>query len=185
MGTGTFERDPSRKRPQGKVHSWKGSFCWSGVSPDSIRQFLMEFSAHPKARKVNCSLLAEYIEKQNQNNDLMEWTVILLGGEGCEHDGFSVGKIRLVKRRWHPNVKEEKRSSMDRFVIRRLVSGRDETIDIDEYEYARALEMTRKAWTVDRGRSKRQTPPDEPEGIDIRRVRPKSRGVLLIYPLFP
>ena len=74
---------------------------------------------------------------------------------------------------------------MDRFVIRRLVSGRDETIDIDEHEYTVALEMTQKAWTIDRGRSKRQTPPKEPEGVDIRRVRPKSRGVLLLYPLVP
>jgi len=185
IGTEKLEKDPSRKRPQGKKHSWRGSFCWSGVSPDYIRQFLMEYSAHPKARKVNCSLLAEYIEKQNQNNDLIEWTVMLLGGEGHEHEGFPVGKFRLVKRSWHPYVKKEKRALMDRFVIRRLVSGRDETIDIDEHEYTRALEMTQQAWTVDRGRSKRQTPPEEPEGVDIRRVRPKSRGVLLLYPLDP
>jgi hypothetical protein len=187
IGTGTrkFEKDPSRKRPGGKVHSWKGSLCWTGVSPDVIRQFLIDYCTHPKARKVNCSLLREYIDKQNQNGDLVEWTVLLLGGEGSEHDGFPVGKIRLVKRSWHPDVEPEKRPTMDRFVIRRLVSGRDEAIDINEDEYKRALEKTRKAWTIDRGRSKRQVPPDEPEGVDIRTERPESRGVLLIYPLDP
>jgi hypothetical protein len=45
--------------------------------------------------------------------------------------------------------------------------------------------MTRDAWTVDRGRSRRDIPPNEPEGKDIRKIRPKSRGVLLIYPLDP
>ena len=185
MRTATLEKNPSRRRPQGKTHSWKGSYCWPGVSANYIRQFLKEYISHPKARKVNCSLLAEYIEKQNQNNDLIKWTVILLSGEGHEHEGFPVGGIRLVRRSWHPDIKVERHSSMDRFVIRRLVSGRDETIDIDEHEYARALEMTQESWTIDRGRSKRQTPPEEPEGIDIRRIRPKAQGVLLIYPLDP
>lgn len=185
MGTSGVERDPSRKRPGGKVHSWKGSFCWSGVSPDHVRQFLTDYTTHPKARKVNCSLLAEYVENQNQNGDLVDWTVLLLGGEGSEYDGFPVGKMSLVRRSWHPDVQEDKRPSMDRFVIRRLVSGRDEAIDVDERDYARALQQTRDAWTLDRGRSKRQTPPDEPEGVDIRRIRPKSRGLLLIYPLNP
>ncbi|MCK4828622.1 hypothetical protein KA005_73510, partial [bacterium] len=79
----------------------------------------------------------------------------------------------------------DKRLSMDRYVIRRLVSGRDETIDIDENQYATALNITQKSWTVDRGRSTRKLPPDEPEGVDIRRIRPKSNGLVLIYPLEP
>lgn len=185
IGTNAVERDPRRERPRGKAHSWKGSFCWSQVSPDLVRQFLTDYTTHPKARKVNCSLLAEYIENQNRNGDLVDWTVLLLGGEGSEYTGFPVGKIKLVKRAWHPNVPKDRHSSMDRFVIRRLVSGRDEAIDINERDYEQALQQTRDAWTLDRGRSRRQTPPDEPEGIDIRRIRPKSRGLLLIYPLDP
>jgi hypothetical protein len=187
MGTneGDFEKDPVRTRPSGKVHSWKGSFCWTGVSAGYVRQFLMEYSAHPKARRVNCSLLSEYIERQNENGDLTEWTVLLLGGEGNEHGGLPVGTIRLINRSWHPDVPMDRRVSYDRYVIRRLVSGRDEAIDIDTAGYARALQMTRDAWTVDRGRSRRDIPPNEPEGKDIRKIRPKSRGVLLIYPLDP
>ena len=44
---------------------------------------------------------------------------------------------------------------------------------------------TQESWTKDRGRSKRETPPDEPEGLDIRAERSKTNGLLLIYPLEP
>jgi hypothetical protein len=177
------EESPNRVRLNGETRNWRNSRYWKGVSPDHIKRFLDEYVTHPAAYKVQCRLLKEYIEKQNNNNDLNEWDVFLLSGNGQPYDKFPSGPMNLVTRNWNPNIKERGSLPSDRFIIRRLLSSPDEAIDLEENEYAEALKKTREAWTADPGRSRRQTLPDVPNGPSIREVRRQSRGLLLLYPL--
>jgi hypothetical protein len=82
----------------------------------------------------------------------------------------------------------------DRYSIGRLLSSRDEAIDLDESAWSAALELTRQAWKPDPARSGSDKPPDAPNGPAIRKIRGcgkdvvpahRERGVLLLYALDP
>lgn len=82
----------------------------------------------------------------------------------------------------------------DRYSIGRLVSPRDEAIDLDESAWDEALEITIAAWEKAGRRARNGQPVDKPttpSGPSIRFIRGKGsrpapeRGVLLIYPLDP
>jgi len=72
-----------------------------------------------------------------------------------------------------------------RFTIKRLLSPRDEAIDLGADAYSRALKLTLDGWQLDPARSLDRQPPKIPSGPNIRRSRHSSRGLLLIYPFFP
>jgi hypothetical protein len=83
----------------------------------------------------------------------------------------------------------------DRYSIGRLLSPRDESIDLDESAWIAALEATRANWKPDPAREGAAAePPDEPSGPYIRSVRgfgapgvaaTPQRGLLLLYILDP
>ena len=181
-----IESNPERIRPRNITRKWNNCVCWSGVASDHIVRYLNEFKTHPMVRRVNTKLLSEYIEKQNENGALIDWTVLITSGEGSQYNDFPFGKINLVKRNWHPNFNtKEKQNNTNRYVIRRLISPQDETVDFDSSQYESALKQTRKDWTKDPGRSRRTQPPDVPSGPAIRSIRPKTNGLILIYPIDP
>ena len=62
-------------------------------------------------------------------------------------------------------------SSLEHYSIGRLLSPRDEAIDLDAAAYAAALEMTRKAWRPDPGRGGNSSGP-KPPGPAKRRRHP-------------
>jgi hypothetical protein len=180
----TYEENPTRPRPGGKQKSWKGCHCWSNVKADYVCSFLEEYKTHPEAYRVNCMAIAEYIRNQVLEGKLVNWTILMLSGDGAARYFEPINKeIKMIKRAWHYNQNRGK--DLSKYTIRRLVSPLDEGIDVGATAYAKALEETIKAWTKDKGRSRRVNPPDDPSGISLRRQRPESDGVLLIYPLDP
>jgi len=70
------------------------------------------------------------------------------------------------------------------YSIQRLVSPRDEWIDLSESEFREAVARTRQA-LLDNGKTDSAQDVKEPSGPVVRRVRPPTRGLLLIYPLDP
>ncbi|XLZ69055.1 Z1 domain-containing protein [Massilia sp. SR12] len=189
MGAPT-ESDPKRWR-QGTQNDWQGSHVWINVSADAIIDFFISYVTHPKARKVNSALLAEFVRKMNGVGELTSWTVALLGGgKGPPFDfaeGVSIQNMPTRADAGQP----------DRYAIGRLLSPRDEAIDLDDQAWTAALDLTIKTWTPDPARQKDNAPPvppTVPNGPAIRRVRgegadgvpaAKERGLLLIYPLDP
>jgi hypothetical protein len=82
----------------------------------------------------------------------------------------------------------------DRYSIGRLLSSRDETLDLDEPAWQAALQMTKSAWHADPARQQNRAEPDEPNGPAIRNIRGfgaqgvpahPERGLLLLYALDP
>jgi len=190
MGT-PHETDPIRVRAGGK-QEWKGSHLWNDVSADAIAEFFTHYSTHPKARKVNSALLTEFVRKMAAVGELTSWTVVLIGGgDGGGHTfpgGLSIARM--------PTRTPDK-DITDRYSIGRLLSPRDEAIDLDEAAWTAALDISVKAWKPDPARQNDgspPTPPAIPGGPAIRRVRgdgaqgvqpARERGLLLIYPLDP
>lgn len=182
---GAGEDDPVRKRGDGE-QKWKGRL-WEGVPAREVIDFLGAYKTHPEAYKVNSVLLAEFIAKMNAVSELTSWTVAVVGGgQGDDHEltpGFRVG---MLKRR--------STGKAGRYAIGRLLSPRDETLDLDEGEWNEALRLTRAVWREDPARLKSGEEPSDPSGPAIRRVRGEGaadskghpeRGLLLIYLLDP
>ncbi|MEI7606951.1 MAG: Z1 domain-containing protein, partial [Rhodospirillaceae bacterium] len=183
---GAGRANPRRERC-GTVNEWQG-FLWEGVPVAPVLEFLATYRTHPDAHKVDSRLLSEFIQSMVASEELTSWTVALIGGgQGGEEtlcDGIKVQRLE----------RKDKTRDPDRYSIGRLMSPRDEAIDLDEPAWKAALEITRRAWKEDSGRNQDRKLPEVPNGPSIRRVRGlgaegvpahPERGVLFIYVLAP
>lgn len=181
------EIDPKRIR-NGSRQEWKG-YLWNKVPANNIIDFLQSYKTHPEVYKVNSPLLAEFIQSMNRDGELTQWDVVLIGGgEGKELNLGNNIHLNMFKRAmkgvYEPN----------RYSIGRLMSSRDEAIDLDESAWNAALALTRKAWHADPARRRSKEEPDVPNGPAIRRIRGfgddgvpahPERGVLFVYAIDP
>lgn len=178
--------DPAQDRG-GSRQNWKGRL-WTGVSGEAVADFLTAYRTHPDAYKVNSTLLAEFVRSMMGVGELTNWTVAVIGGgRGAPVDlggGLVVDSL----------VRTASEATASRYAIGRLLSPRDEAIDLDGEQYAAALALTRQAWHADTGRLKAREEPTDPSGPAIRRVRGEGHGavagdprraLLLIYLLDP
>jgi hypothetical protein len=184
------ESGPTRKRPGNALHRWQSTRLWSGVAGADVVAFLKDYRTHETATRVNSQILAEYVATKIAEGQLTSWEVALMGG-AKEHTTTEVAgfKVPMIERSINIRAYDpEEQKVLGRHIIRRILAPRDEAIDLDEKEYAEALQDTVKSWHADPGRSRRKTPPDDPSGPSIRLVRGKyhqDRALLLLYPLDP
>lgn len=185
-----FVKDPVRNRKNSQDR-WKG-YVWNGVGSEHVAEFFEGYVTHPQARKVNSALLRDFIRSMAATGELTSWTIALLEGGTPSRYQFDCGLVieSMTKRTADPTIK-------DRYTIGRLLSPRDEAIDLDQAAWSAALTLTRDNWNPDAARQKdgvKPTPPEVPSGPFIRRVRGKGaegipaapqRGLLLLYPLHP
>lgn len=174
----------TRLRAGGR-NEWEG-LMWKDVSGAEITEFLTDYRTHPEAYKVNSQLLAEFIRSMNGAGELGRWTVaVVAGGTGRQMDVGNGTVLSTLQRRAAPQT--------DRYSIGRLLSPRDETIDLTTEEWVAALDLTKKAWRKDAARLRNTSEPDVPNGPAIREVRgfgtpghaATGTGLLLLYFLDP
>lgn len=185
------EINPERVRTS-QIQKWTG-FLWRDIRANHIADFFETFITHPKARKVNSALLRDFVQSMAAAGELTAWTVALIGGgDGGEYDFTNGLKVKTFQRSANKDI-------TDRYAIGRLLSPRDEAIDLDGSAWNAALERTKKMFNPDAGRQKDGIKPSEPvtpNGPSIRFIRGKGsepdgvppspqRGLLLIYPLDP
>jgi Z1 domain len=185
-GIGKAEVNPERVR-NGSKQSWQGS-VWDGVSAADVVDFLTEYKTHPEAYKVNSPLLAEFIQSLVTEGELTNWTVALIGGgEGRWLDLGESVSVKMLQRGAHG-------AYSDRYSIGRLMSPRDEAIDLNEAAWNAALLVTRAAYRADPARNESSREPDTPNGPAIRQIRGfgaegvtphPDRGVLFLYAIDP
>ncbi len=178
--------DPEQRRPSGRPNRWKGSHLWTGVPAGHVMSFLDMFSTHEDAARANASVLSKYIRQQGQRGELVDWNVLLVGGDGEEPATFGPWSVNSVIRQpkggygtdlTRPRVIKPG----ERFVIRRLLNPRDEAVDLDSDAYAAAMADTLVA--PPKRKRKTDKSPEAPSGVFLRRYRPTKRGLLLLYPL--
>ncbi len=185
------EVDPVRIR-QGNPQNFRG-FLWSKVDAAEIINFLLAYRTHPDAHKVRSELLVEFIQSMNRKKELTNWTVVVVSS-GDKGSTFRLNEHVSVDMQQRSNKTPE---SATKYSIGRLLSPKDETVDLDEKAWEAALQSTRAAWKPDPAKAKagqRQEPPDVPSGPHIRKIRglgavgvpaAPERGLLLIYLLDP
>jgi hypothetical protein len=185
-GIGTPQVIPDQVR-NGASSVWNG-VCWQAVPYTYVTAFLEGYKTHEAAPKVNSQLLAEFITSMAKGNELTKWTVAVIGG-GLDENPWRIEHHSVKKM-----VRTGNSSITERYAIKRLLSPRDESLDLDEEAWLAALADTRRTWYEDPGRLKNKTEPTVPNGISIRRIRGfgaegitahPERGVLLLYLLEP
>jgi hypothetical protein len=169
---------PSRARPGGTAW-WEGTRLWEGVPAPSVLTFLRRYVSHEANRKVRTELLVSYIERQVVRQELIDWTVALISKQG-QSVVYAALPVVPIERSLRIGTLSD---GGDRYQIRRLLSPRDEAIDLDLPAWDRALDLTRAKWQADPGRGQDAAPPDEPGGREIRTCRAMTSGLLLLYPL--
>ena len=176
------ETNVRRSRPEGRSHTWSEALLWTDVTASDVTSFLSAFTTHTDAPRANTGLIRQFIEGQNQIDELTRWTVVLRCADApgevkeAEIGGY---RVPLIKR--SPRNPDDEQN--DRYVIRRLLSPRDESIDLDADAYAAALSETIEEWQSDPGRYRNREQPTRPFGPSLRRQRPPQYGLLLLYPL--
>lgn len=181
------EVDPKRVR-NGSRQEWKG-YLWDKVSATDIIDFLQSYKTHPEVYKVNSPLLAEFIKSMNSEAELTQWHVVFIGGgEGAKLDlgnGLQLDMLKRGMRRPYEN---------NRYSIGRLISSRDETIDLDETAWNAALALTREGKIDSVNKQSSKEKPNVPNGIATRKIRGfgsdgiaahPERGVLFVYAIDP
>lgn len=183
---GEPEENPARVR-NGTKQAWRG-YLWDAVPAADVVDFLIAYRTHPEAHKVNSVLLSQFIQSLVAEGELTNWTVALIGGGDGKPAPFRDGvSLDMLQRAAHG-------AHTDRYSIRRLMSPRDEAIDLEEAAWNAALAVTRVAFHADPARHESGEPPDAPNGPAIRRIRGfgadgvparSDRGVLFIYAIDP
>lgn len=167
---------------------WNG-VIWSDVDHTRITDFLGEYKTHPEALKVNSQVLREFITSMAREGELRTWSVAIIGGSVPDNAMLFAGGLSVTRAQ-----RAIKSQASDRYSIGRLLSPKDEGIDLDAEAWAAALAETRRLWQEDPDKLKNKTEPDAPSGPAMRRVRGfgangvqahPERGVLLIYLLQP
>jgi hypothetical protein len=108
-------------------------------------------------------LLARFIEMMSLNGELTQWTVAIVSGESKTLYQVGGRSVNLMKRTGKKLV--------DRYAIGRLLSPRDEAMDLDDSAWNAALALTQAAWREDEGRRVKNEAPVVPSGSAIRRIR--------------
>jgi hypothetical protein len=159
-----------------------GNPTWTGVPGLEVAAFLRSFRTHESATKAHSTLLAQYVEDRVRADELTDWTVALVNNTQAKADErIDLGgeQIGLTVRAKYPSD-----MPLDgTYAVRRLGSPSDELIDLDEQELDEALELTVAAF--EEGESRASKRPRIPSGLSARRVRPATRGLLVIYALDP
>ena len=156
----------------------KKYFRWDNIPGDEISDLFGKIHTHEDSLKADSALIQRYISTRVKNNELITWTVILLsGGEG---EPWRVGNFLVdCMERTQLNTGD---ISSNKITIRRLVSPIDEWLDMDPLVQKEILRKTREEYTGKKGK-KINSNRKVPAGPVIREMRPKERGLLLLYPL--
>ena len=184
------ETNPKRQRGSSS-QEWDG-YLWKGIAGEVIADFFDGYKTHHKAHKVNTVLLRDFVRLMTKTGELNYWTVAIIAGGSKNPYTFANGlKISAMMKR---SADED---ITDRYAIGRLLSPRDESIDLDSAAWDAALALTRKTWNPDAARQKdgaKPKLPETPNGPSVRYIRGKGangvpgapeRGLLMIYPLDP
>jgi len=167
----------------GKPYKSNGRI-WDDVSYEHVLDFMRTYTTSENAIKARSNLIADYISMLTNEGELRNWTVAIMGGN--ENSFTPLPGLKMVKRSEDKDV-----PSKGDYHIGRLLSPRDEAIDLNETEWLHALQISKASWKKSPGR--REHEPEEPIGPAIRYARGttstggpgRRHGLLLIYPIDP
>jgi len=158
-----------------------GNWIFDQVPADLITEFFGEVSTHPHSLKAHSGHIREYILACNQINELEQWTVAVVSNSKAK-ETFEFGALGTVGFTGRGTVHDDDGDSVSFSIV---VSPAHESIDLDPEERVLAVNDTKSAWRESDRPNKSETEPSVATGRYARLHRPKTRGLVLIYPIEP
>lgn len=154
-----------------EINPSKPRYHWENIKSVPVINFLRNYKTQDVAKRiVDPDRVADFIEKQTKNGELIDWHVVIVSNtrQDAQHY-YRIGKYEIgcVKRTPLGEVHNDKIS------IGTLTSPADELLDLSPEEIEKALKFD-----ISR---KKQRSDGLPSSLSIRDVRPKTRALLLIY----
>jgi hypothetical protein len=150
---------------------FRNCLLYKGVPPETILKFLKEYDIVSEDRKLNRNLLKDYIGKLALKEELTQWSVAVMSRLRHEDDkmidlGVNGLKVTPVERRQSPRYSGD---NFDRLKNVSIMS--EELIDLGDFIQTPSIANYIK--------EKKLKP-----AIVRNDLRPKERGLLLIYPIY-
>lgn len=163
------------------------SRVWRNVSSeDVVTGFFDAYVTDRGAQRVRPAFIAKYIRGCAAAGELTQWTVRLVGKDKAgPEDLVDVAghKVGMVTR---SRTNKDKSDAAVRYTIRRVLSPRDESRDLDPEQSAAALAVNQKAaqGALNNKGQPVQTP-TFPSNGPLRNQRRQDQALLLIYAIVP
>jgi hypothetical protein len=162
-------------------------FVWhSENNAQQVIDFLEGYNR--EENQIENEKIVEYIQKQNKNNALINWTICLVSNKtNVTEKYFKIkGKSLPIGLTMRTDIEK---GNGKYYIISKshIIDPKHEFIDFEESEkkYIDALKDTKSDWKKSNKRNKSSKSPEFPTGRNIRHHRGVQNGLLLIYPLDP
>lgn len=167
-------------------------YLWRNIPALNVISFLREYHTPPASFRAVSPLIADFIKEMNKDNELIKWTVALIGRDSkSNNDLQTIGDCSVT---FIPRGSVKNYS--DHYSVRILTTPNDLSIDLTKEEWNAALDLTQRTWRSDPGRNQDKNPPTAPGGPQIRQILGKGvpedgiphrreRGLLTLYLLDP
>lgn len=140
---------------------------WTGISPETVLNFLQTYRLDKEVRNISLPLVCDYIERQNENEELTEWIVAVRGLESTDK---KLGEIDLGIGK-HISLNGRSRLISDPDSLGSISNPKDEGIGLTKQQLDNVYEKLGS--------------PESNVGFRAaaRSVRSPVQGLLLIYPI--
>ncbi len=160
----------------------QGDSLWSNVSPDDICDFFAKFKVAEDLKKVNLTLILNYIKKMNSSfGELSSWRVCLKNNKD-ENEKFFELSNGISAACFTRNA--DRKSDLQTYLIRKnhiVGNQRDEFVDLDTDTLNLALQESK----AEDPKWNKSYPKPEIVRKSERRYRSPYNPLLIIYPLNP
>ncbi len=178
------QRETVKAQFGGSIKEWNGHL-WKDVPVASVVDFLDGYSTLASAHRVNSKVLAEFIRKMAEGNELTQWSVAALGTQSGQVHELSPGiTVGMARRMADPDA-------VNRYSIGVLLDPTDESVDVSAAQWEAALALSISTWEKKK-QKKGATAPESPAGVALRHVRGEGatglkgepeKGLLILYVL--
>jgi Z1 domain len=178
----------------GRHRTGEGHPKWADVPGDEVASLLESFATVDGAKKARGRLLARYIRGCVADSELTEWTVVVVHNSqaGDQEIALAGERVGLTTRSYYRSGQEadDQPDIVGDYTIRRLGDPKHESLDLDESGRQEAESLRSAAEAQARQRAAAQgIDPEKVKSLAVgpfvRRVRPITRGLLVVYCLNP
>jgi hypothetical protein len=146
-------------------------YYWELVQFEHIIEFLENYQTVSSASRANSNSLAKYIEKRAEENELLNWTVVLINVGDERHD-FADLEFGLGDGVHREGIQSDGRSELTS--IKTLTSSDHEFFDYNQEQYKAAKKI------LEEEKEKRNK---KAASKLARSLRDPRQGLLILYPL--
>lgn len=158
------------------------SLMWTGFKSEDILNFFERYITREDAEKATPKAISTYIRLKNNKNELLDWNIVI-ASVGIDPNGENDFSNNF----WNLDIGGAKRSSSiskNKLTIGVLVNPIDESFDLNDDEYDKALAQTIRSWRIRQiNKNKTSEQPKIPNGTSVRELRDRKNGLLIIYPI--